>query len=449
MKLSYLITFLLLFSAVIVVSVHADNDNRNVNKGVDLAGQGQYQEALDAFNRQIQLVPGESDRWNMVWGYKATVLYKLGKIEEAREAINHELKLNQFKDNTLQSVVKQIANIAKGYLIFSDDDAQDFIEQMENTQDMAGISTSTQDITPKSNTHAGANKYSSVGNQEIESGVTYGSYVPDSGVSTDTTTHTENSGETANYWNNRGVTLQTQGDYAGAINAFDHAIQLEPTNSIAFLNKGAVYALYLKDYDESMRAYDQAIEIGGMGAAGAKGNKIELLIQEGKLDEALKLSKEYKDLGRESTILNKLGRTEEAKELSKQANRSNNSGTNNSKNQELRPDPNQRKEIDNNQRTDNNPNNKSSKNKNNGKSVDSSDSVDISGYSGSAGELAYQARNLWDDGETAKAKALIQKALSMSREGIIVQDCNIIYSGIDPSNFDQIDMDKPCSECSG
>jgi len=109
-----------------------ENDNRNVVRGVDLANQGMYEQALDAFNRQINLVPGESDRWNIVWAWKAVALYKLGRYEEAREAIVHELQLNQFKENTVDSLINQIGLLGKSNQILSDADVQDFTNQMEN-----------------------------------------------------------------------------------------------------------------------------------------------------------------------------------------------------------------------------------------------------------------------------------------------------------------------------
>ena len=109
-----------------------ENDNRNVDMGVVLAKQGMYEQALDAFNRQINLVPGESDRWNIVWAWKAAALYKLGRYEEAREAIVHELQLNQFKENTVDSLINQIGLLGKSNQILSDADVQDFTNQMEN-----------------------------------------------------------------------------------------------------------------------------------------------------------------------------------------------------------------------------------------------------------------------------------------------------------------------------
>ncbi len=112
--------------------VQAGNDNRNVDMGIDLAKQGMYQQALDAFNRQINLVPGESDRWNIVWAWKAAALYKLGRYEEAKEAIVHELQLNQFKENTLDSLINQIGQLGKSNQILSDAEVQDFTNQMEN-----------------------------------------------------------------------------------------------------------------------------------------------------------------------------------------------------------------------------------------------------------------------------------------------------------------------------
>ena len=56
----------------------------------------------------------------------------MGRYEEAKEAIVHELQLNQFKENTVDSLINQIGLLGKSNQILSDAEVQDFTNQMEN-----------------------------------------------------------------------------------------------------------------------------------------------------------------------------------------------------------------------------------------------------------------------------------------------------------------------------
>lgn len=67
-------------------------------------------------------------------------------------------------------------------------------------------------------------------------------------------------------WNNKGVALANQGKYDDAIQAYKKSIEISPQYAIPWINKGI--ALYLQaKYNEAIQAYGKAIEINPEDAA--------------------------------------------------------------------------------------------------------------------------------------------------------------------------------------
>ncbi|HWQ65454.1 MAG TPA: tetratricopeptide repeat protein [Methanospirillum sp.] len=272
------IVFLLLVSLITLpVSVLSDNDNRNVNLGVDLANQGKYEQALAAFNRQIDLVPGESERWNMVWAYKAAVLYKLGRYGEAKDAIDYEIQLDQFADKTVNGIINQIG-LMFPTLGFSD--AEGFVNEMQSrfyspvTQPVYDspvppiTSTSGDDIPVYDN---------DIPNDLIQS-------YPDPDINSDYSEHTPEYNEAAKYIE-VGSDLQARGKLEDAIRAFDQAIEVDPYNDVAWNNKGTAL-VEQGQFDQAIAAFDQAVDINP-NFEDAWVNKGIILKFQGKYDEAI------------------------------------------------------------------------------------------------------------------------------------------------------------------
>ena len=60
-------------------------------------------------------------------------------------------------------------------------------------------------------------------------------------------------------WNKKGLFLASKGNYTGAVECYDKAIELDPSFYPAWCNKGlALY--YLNKNDEAIKCLDQAIE---------------------------------------------------------------------------------------------------------------------------------------------------------------------------------------------
>jgi len=66
--------------------------------------------------------------------------------------------------------------------------------------------------------------------------------------------------ETFQDWLNKGHNLMNQKDYTGAIDAFDHAIELQQSNALAWYGKAYCY-FYLHMKDECLSTIDQAIKV--------------------------------------------------------------------------------------------------------------------------------------------------------------------------------------------
>ncbi len=66
--------------------------------------------------------------------------------------------------------------------------------------------------------------------------------------------------QTAEDWLNKGVSLEGQGDYRGAIKCYDRAIKLDPENLHYWNTKGLALA-HIERYKDSISCFDRALKI--------------------------------------------------------------------------------------------------------------------------------------------------------------------------------------------
>ena len=96
--------------------------------------------------------------------------------------------------------------------------------------------------------------------------------------------------DTADYWINKGDKLYTAGSYKEAIEAYDNAIQIDPSNAQAWLGKGYVLDnLAFTDQDISnsnnlaktlelsIQAFDRALELDPKNAYAWHGKGVTLI----------------------------------------------------------------------------------------------------------------------------------------------------------------------------
>ncbi|HOX34666.1 MAG TPA: tetratricopeptide repeat protein [Methanoregulaceae archaeon] len=63
--------------------------------------------------------------------------------------------------------------------------------------------------------------------------------------------------ESAVLWNNKGYVLYRQGNYPGSVEAYTRALKIDPTYTVALINKGNSF-MELKKYDDAVTAYTSA-----------------------------------------------------------------------------------------------------------------------------------------------------------------------------------------------
>jgi lipoprotein NlpI len=91
--------------------------------------------------------------------------------------------------------------------------------------------------------------------------------------------------ELSDTFHGRGIAYGRIGEYDPAIQDFDQALRLNPTNADAFNNRGLAYQLK-KDYDRAVKDYDQALRLNPNNAEAFE-NRGRVRFFQGKFAEAV------------------------------------------------------------------------------------------------------------------------------------------------------------------
>ena len=196
-----------------------------LDEGNALAMQGNYIEAVQAYNEAIKIDPEYAAAWNN----KGLALDEMGEYEEAILAYEEALKLDpEYAD----------AWYNKGNALYSQGEYQEAIEAYDEA-----IKLHPEDAEAWNNRGVALRGQGKC----AEAIMAY-----DEAIRLDS--------EHADAWYNKGNALQEQRKYAEAIVAYDEAIRLDSEHANAWYNKGnALY--YQGKYDEAIRAYYEAIRL--------------------------------------------------------------------------------------------------------------------------------------------------------------------------------------------
>jgi tetratricopeptide (TPR) repeat protein len=220
------------------------------NKGVALTQQDKYDEAVQAYDRAVEINPQYADAWNN----KGIALLLQGKYDEAVQAYDNAIEINpQFAQAWNNKGVAFTQQDKYDEALQAYDQAIDTNPQFAKAWNNKGLASYSQ------------GKYDEAVqayNQAIEINPQF-----------------------AKAWNNKGLALLLQGKYDEAVQAFDRAIEINPQFTQAWNNKGLASYSQGK-YDEAVQAYDRAIGINPQFAQVWNNKGLASYLQ-GKYGEAL------------------------------------------------------------------------------------------------------------------------------------------------------------------
>jgi superkiller protein 3 len=219
-------------------------------RGLEHAGSGSYEEALEAYNKAIEMNPENVGAWDG----KALVLRSLSLSE--RDPIKYSESLESY-DRAIELYNMKIE---------------------ANPQDINALYYKGLALTGKALTMKAGEKLNISSDKEDRIRC-----FEDAIESYDRAIEIDPNYVTA--WKNKGNVLYSLGKYNESLEALDKAIEIVPEYGLAWYSKGLT--LYeLGRYDEAATAYDKALETFPENA-GIWYNKGEALSEQGKYDAAI------------------------------------------------------------------------------------------------------------------------------------------------------------------
>ena len=219
-------------------------------EGTNFENEGRYEEAIEAYNKAIEINPQDINAWNC----KGNAFSNLGKYEEANEAYDEAIKINpQFVDIWFN----------KGNVLCNLTKYEEAIEAYDEA-----IKINPQDIDAWNNkgaTFIDLNYYEEAlecFNKVIEINPQY-----------------------IGVWKSKGYIFSNLNRHEEAIECYDKAIEINPQDVDAWNNKGASLD-DLNRYEDAIDAYNEVIEINPEYVR-AWGNKANTLFALNRHEEAI------------------------------------------------------------------------------------------------------------------------------------------------------------------
>ena len=254
------------------IPTNSTNAETIFTKGLSLANEGKISEALEAFNKAIELKPDYADAWYN----KGVALAALGFHEKALEAYEKAIEINPDDDGAWYNI-----GVALEALGFYEKAIEAYDKVIKINPDDAeawyslGVAYSNLNRLDKA---------LSLFNTAIKLKPNF-----------------------AKAWYNKGLILRQKNNFHESLKALDNATKFDPLFSEAWYSKGAVL-IGLKRLDEAFQACNKAIEIESnvfepwfnrafIYALKGEKRKANIDLQKAiELNPALKSTKQYKDL---------------------------------------------------------------------------------------------------------------------------------------------------------
>lgn len=201
-----------------------------LNQGIALGNLGKYSEAIQAFDKAIEINP----KYEAAWYLKGAALNKWDMYNEAIQAYNKVIEIDPRNESAWRGIGITLGNLGK-----YDEAVQAFDRAIDiNPGNAAGWYLKGAALDRQG-------KYDDA-IQAIDKAI-------------------EINPQDADAWNLKGMVLDDLGKSIEAIQAYDNSTQINPQNADAWYNKGE--ALYwLKKYNDSIQAVDKAIGINPQDA---------------------------------------------------------------------------------------------------------------------------------------------------------------------------------------
>ena len=262
------------------MGVQAENDISNFEEALTLSQQGNYEEALNAINKQIQINEGATIAWTL----KALILYKLDRYDEAKVAIENQQRLDQYEAKTILGIIDQIAVYGKKDFGLSDAESKHFFNQMlkqfgvssDSSESINQDNVQQSEVTPDSTESANMGDFQQVGEINVADLELNKDFVP---------AITDPEDQEIAYYIKQGNELQAQGRIEEALQAFFAALGYDNNNAVALNNRGTAL-IELGKFDLAIEAFDEAIA-NNPNYVSAIINKGIVLKFQGKYDEAI------------------------------------------------------------------------------------------------------------------------------------------------------------------
>jgi tetratricopeptide (TPR) repeat protein len=116
-RLGIVLFCLVLVLATSCISVYASDENKDaaltwLNKGIDLLNGESYKEAINAFDKVIELNP-EKKLASLAWEYKGDSFQSLGKYDDAIKAYNKAIELTPYSGSAWDSKAGALQHLGK------------------------------------------------------------------------------------------------------------------------------------------------------------------------------------------------------------------------------------------------------------------------------------------------------------------------------------------------
>jgi tetratricopeptide (TPR) repeat protein len=224
-------------------------------KGSALEALGRYEEALEAYEKAIELNPEDAAD---AWYDKGDALFDLKRYDEALEAYEKAIELN------LEDAAD--AWYDKGNALYNLKRYDEALEAYEKAIEL-NLENPADAWYDKGDALHNLKRYDEA-LEAYEKAIEL------------------NLEDVADAWNGKGNALYDLERYKEALKAYEKAIELDPKHANAWYNKGLLLET-IEEYDKALEAYEKAIELNLEDPADAWNGKGNTLYNLGRYEEAL------------------------------------------------------------------------------------------------------------------------------------------------------------------